>query len=262
MLNRRRNREHPVDTWDEMKSIMRKRFVPSHYYRDLFQRLQGLTQGSRSVEEYYKEMEIAMIRANVEEDREATMARFLHGLSRDIQNVVELQQDVEMEDMLHMAMKVERKLKRKGSTRFGQNSGSSSSWKPNSSWSKKEEKSDSKGKVEASNKGKVLEASKERGKSNSQTSRNRDIKCFKCLGRGHIASQCPNKCAMFFRDNGDFETESESDDEVESKESEGEEYLVEGEVLVTRRALNAQVKEEDNEAQRDNIFHTRCHVNN
>jgi hypothetical protein len=29
-------------------------------------------------------MELAMIRANVEEDREATMARFLHGLNREI----------------------------------------------------------------------------------------------------------------------------------------------------------------------------------
>ena len=40
--------------------------------------------GNRSVEEYYKDMEVAMIRANVEEDREATMARFLVGLNREI----------------------------------------------------------------------------------------------------------------------------------------------------------------------------------
>jgi hypothetical protein len=44
-----------------------------------------------TVDDYYKEMEIALIRANVEEDREATMARFLNGLNRDIANVVELQ---------------------------------------------------------------------------------------------------------------------------------------------------------------------------
>jgi hypothetical protein len=43
------------------------------------------------VDDYYKEMEIALIRANVEEDREVTMARFLNGLNRDIANVVELQ---------------------------------------------------------------------------------------------------------------------------------------------------------------------------
>jgi hypothetical protein len=56
------------------------------------------------MDDYYKEMEIAMIRANVEEDREAIMARFLNGLNRDITNVSELQHYVELE----------RQLKRKG----------------------------------------------------------------------------------------------------------------------------------------------------
>ncbi|GKV12374.1 hypothetical protein SLEP1_g23526 [Rubroshorea leprosula] len=39
------------------------------------------------------------------------------------------------------------------------------------------------------------------------------------------------------------------------------EYAVDGELPVTRRALNVQAKEDD-EVQRDNIFHTRCHVKN
>jgi hypothetical protein len=34
------------------------------------------------VKDYHKEMEIAMIRANIEEDREAIMARFLVGLKK------------------------------------------------------------------------------------------------------------------------------------------------------------------------------------
>ena len=90
MMNRRRNYERPIETWEEMKTTMRRRFVPSHYYRDLYQKLQSLTQGYKSMDDYHKEMEIVMIRANVEEDREATMARFLNGLNRDIANVVEL----------------------------------------------------------------------------------------------------------------------------------------------------------------------------
>uniref|UniRef100_A0A2N9EUF9 Retrotransposon gag domain-containing protein n=1 Tax=Fagus sylvatica TaxID=28930 RepID=A0A2N9EUF9_FAGSY len=114
VTNRRRNNERPVETWGELKALMRRRFVPSHFYRDLYQKLQNLIHGSRSVEDYHKEMEVAMIRANVEEDREATMARFLSGLNRDIANVIELQHYVEIEDMVHMAMKVERQLKRKG----------------------------------------------------------------------------------------------------------------------------------------------------
>ena len=60
---------------------MRKRFVPIHYYRQLYQKLQSLTQGNHSVKDYYKEMEILMIQVNVEEDKEDTMARFVVGLN-------------------------------------------------------------------------------------------------------------------------------------------------------------------------------------
>ncbi|KAH9724620.1 hypothetical protein KPL70_007553 [Citrus sinensis] len=45
VLSRRKNRERPISTWEDMKAIMRRRFVPSHYYRELHQRLQSLTQG-------------------------------------------------------------------------------------------------------------------------------------------------------------------------------------------------------------------------
>jgi hypothetical protein len=40
-----------------------------------------LNQGSKSKNEYFKKMEIVMIEANVIEDREATMVRFLDGLN-------------------------------------------------------------------------------------------------------------------------------------------------------------------------------------
>jgi hypothetical protein len=52
------------------------------------------------------------------EDRETTTTRFLNGLNRDITNVLELQHCMELEDMVHMATKVERQIKRRGSMRF------------------------------------------------------------------------------------------------------------------------------------------------
>ena len=127
-MSRRRNGERPVSTWAEMKAIMRKRFIPAYYHRELYQKLQSLTQGQRSVEDYYKEMEVAMIRADVEEDREATMARFLTGLNRDIANIVELHHYVEVIDMVHMAIKVEKQLKRKGTFRSFPNTSSTTKW--------------------------------------------------------------------------------------------------------------------------------------
>ena len=109
--------------------------------------------------------------------------------------------------------------------------------------------------------------SKNKGKTDSQPNRNHDIKCFKCLGSGHIASQCSNKRVMIMRHNGEVETESEGDSDdmpplEDISDNDGVEYHVESENLVVRHALNAQIKVDENEQQRENIFHTRCHVNN
>jgi hypothetical protein len=65
VTNRRRNHERPIETWGELKALIRRRFVPSHYYRDLYQKLQNLIQGSRSVEDYYKEINIIIMRQEI-----------------------------------------------------------------------------------------------------------------------------------------------------------------------------------------------------
>ena len=137
-----------METWEEMKRVMRKRFVSTYYYRELYNKLQNLRQGNHSVKEYYKEMKVAMTRANIEENLEATMARFLAGLNRQIQNVVELQHYVELEDMVHMAIKIENQVKRRDSTNtcFKPNP-ISSTWKLNQ-WRKEDKPPNAKLKIE------------------------------------------------------------------------------------------------------------------
>ena len=56
VTSRRRAGEAPVDTWDELSMLMRRRFVPDHYHRDLHHKLRRLLQGSNSVEDYHQEM--------------------------------------------------------------------------------------------------------------------------------------------------------------------------------------------------------------
>ncbi|CAA7017935.1 unnamed protein product [Microthlaspi erraticum] len=105
-----------VSTWEEMTRIMRQRFIPSYYQRELHSKLRRLTQGSKTVEEYFQEMEVMLLRANVIEDREATMSRFLGGLNREIQDIVEMQNCVGLESMLHKAVLAETQLKRRAPT--------------------------------------------------------------------------------------------------------------------------------------------------
>jgi len=259
--------------------------VPNHYYKDLYLKLQGLNQGYKTVDEYHKEMEITMIQANVVEDREATMARFFNWLNRDIANVVEdreamvarflnglnqdiangvkLQNYVELEDMDHMATKVERQL-RKGHVRLAFNLSSSSSWKSNL---KKEGIVQPRSFVPSRTKppkAKVDVPTSAKGKSKTQPKRTRDVKCFRCQGHGHYASEFPNKRIMMIRDNGDIESESDRSDcegMPSLEDSDGDELaLLVEDSLVIRRALQVQVKEDETNQQRENIFHTRCYV--
>ncbi|XP_057990695.1 uncharacterized protein LOC110653932 [Hevea brasiliensis] len=192
LSRRRRNGQQTVETWDEMKGILRNRFIPPYYHRELLQRLQKLTQGTKSVEEYYKAMEIALIRADVEEDREATMVHFLNGLNPEIANIVELQPCVQVEDMLQMALKVEKQLKRKNVARYAPANHSA----PRKSEEEREEES-------------------------------------------HNVDEHEDDCY-----------------------DEGDQPPMDGNILVTMRTLSAQVSMECGDGmQRENIFHTRCLVN-
>jgi len=228
--------------------------VPNYYYRDLYIKPQGLNQGYKTVDEYHKEMEIAMIRATVVEDREVTMARFLNGLNQDIANVIELQHYLELEDMVYMATKVERQL--------AFNSGSSSSWKQNL---KREGtillRSFVPSRTEPP-KAKVDVPTDAKGKSETQPKHTRYVKCFRCQGHGHYASECPNKRIMMIRDNGDMESKSDRSDcegMPPLEDSDGDELaLPVGEPLVIRRTLQVhQVKKDEINQQSENIFHTR-----
>ena len=240
-----------------MKQIMRRRFIPSHYYRKLHQGLQTLTQGSMSVEEYHKEMEILMIKANVEEDREATMARFLNGLNKNIADRVDLHHYVEIEDLVNLATKVEKQLKGK---RYDSKPtlGNTSSWK--SSWGKKDEKNITKSKGDE-NKNKSDLGNK--GKNEAKPTQTREIQYFKCLGHGHIARECPNRKTMILKD-GDFESESEkeSDDEIPPLEDCSNVEYAKGDNLVVQRTLSVQNKIEVHGEQRENLFHTHCLISN
>ncbi|XP_019164359.1 PREDICTED: uncharacterized protein LOC109160528 [Ipomoea nil] len=57
VADRMGNGEDPIASWQQLKAMMRRQFVPSWYQRELYQQLEGLVQGSRSVPEYVQEMD-------------------------------------------------------------------------------------------------------------------------------------------------------------------------------------------------------------
>ena len=191
--SQRRNREHPIETWDELRSLMKKKFVSNYYHWDLHQRLQALTQGNKSVKDYNREMEMLMIRADIHEDVETIMTCFLNGLKPEISKIVELQQYLEMSEIVDKSIKVEQRLKRRGNTRF-------SSTTPFSNWRTKPlfeegEKSlnstpQAKSWIDQPKASSKIEANKGGCTPSIEDSKtqNRYTKRFKCQGYGHIQS--------------------------------------------------------------------------
>ncbi|XP_019164431.1 PREDICTED: uncharacterized protein LOC109160611 [Ipomoea nil] len=259
IVERRKYGEDPIESWRELRILMRRRFVPSWYQREMYQRLEYLLHGARSVADYNQEMENLMIRLNIDEKTERSMARFLRGLNAEIREEVDRQHYVEYDELVQIAMKVKQSLQRK-KDRFHM---SSSSWKS---------KEGSKERFQSRNgNGKPKKSRDQNGKDFAEgNSRPRNIKCFKCQGRGHIAKVCPNKVNMTIKkgrivtdseqSDSKEETEEESDSrEEELLETDNEEVLegpIEGDTLMVRRMLNIQAT--GDESQRENIFHSRC----
>ncbi|XP_022152309.1 uncharacterized protein LOC111020057 [Momordica charantia] len=270
MSRRRRNLEAPIVSWYEFNESLKERFVPKHFERDMAQKLQALRQGNKSVEDYYKEIDTLMDRIDLDEDMKQLMARFLNDLNKEIADKVDLQPYFDIEEMLHLAIKIERQIQRK-SQRYSskQFSNSSATWKKDSKNSdvypgNGEENEKPKSKIE---KGESSMKGKE--KVDEHKERTRDIKCWKCHGVGHVSRDCPNKRTMIIK-NGEVVTKGEESENEERKgdivyseeSSDGSyEEPVVGDVLVSRRALNTLIKEDLVEEQRETLFHTRCHVN-
>ena len=85
------------------------------------------------------------------------------------------------------------------------------------------------------------------------------------MGYGHIAANCPSKRNMFMH-NGIVMSEHDSDSPGHSSHSRASsenqsESPLEGDFLVVRRLLG-QVSQPFDESQRENIFHTRCLIQN
>ncbi|KAK1692418.1 hypothetical protein QYE76_009115 [Lolium multiflorum] len=201
--NRDEDGAQPIRTWRAMKEVMTSRFVPTNYMRNIFDKLTLLRQGVKTVDEYYMEMEMLMQRGRVRESLEMTMQRFLNGLKYDVKGIVRHYTYTDMNQLLHHAREAESQLA-------------------------EEAKSES----AASTSG-----------SGVSTTRNRDMLCHTCGGKGHFKRDCPNRKVMFINEDNEYET----GDDVDPNAPDNDDYDTDGEdaypsdartIVVSQRALN------------------------
>jgi len=107
------NKRPPVVSWNDLKECMHDIFVPPHFRKDLLLKLQRLHKGTLSVDAYFKELETLLIKIDMHENEEAKMARFVSDFRRDIQDVVELYEYSSLQNLVHLAIKVESQISMK-----------------------------------------------------------------------------------------------------------------------------------------------------
>jgi hypothetical protein len=181
---------------------MRARFVPSYYACDLITKLQRLKQGAKSVEEYYQELQIGMLRCNLEEREDAAMARLVAGLNHEIQDNLEYKDYENITRLFHFACKVEREVYgRHTSAKTNFFAARTNSWQHNNgrttppspspsrvvpSTSSKSSKPQTATTNSATRAPSATKSTPPPAESSASSSRVRDIHCHRCKGFGHL----------------------------------------------------------------------------
>lgn len=283
----KKNPNNMPQTWDALKRVMRARFVPSYYARDMLNKLQQLRQGTKSVEEYYQELQMGMLRCNIEEGEESAMARFLGGLNREIQDILAYKDYANVTRLFHLACKAEREVQgRRASARSNVSAGKSTPWQqrtttsmtgrtlaPTPSPSRPAPPPSSGDKPRASSTNSATKsAQKPAGSASSvaSTGRTRDVLCYRCKGYGHVQRDCPNQRVLVVKDDGGYSSASDLDeatlallaaDDAGTKEPPEEQIGADDaehyESLIVQRVLSAQMEKAE-QNQRHTLFQTKC----
>nr|XP_034591764.1 uncharacterized protein LOC117853544 [Setaria viridis] len=213
---------HDRITWEDMKREMTHRFVPAYYSRDLHLKLKHLVQGTRSVDEYFQELEMCLLRTGITKDEESTTARFLVGLNKPIADKVDMTNYTTLKELVHFARRAERQL-----AMSYKHNASFSSPKNSTSWPQSQQqgaatskssfrgdtRSTSTSSKQLDGKGKAVNSNHPNSSSKATQRKTSKIECFKCGGHGHKQAECPNRRTIIALADGSYDCQSEEDEE-------------------------------------------------
>ena len=104
----------PVEYWNDLKSALRKRHIPSYYERELMEKFQRLRQGSMTVEKYRQQMK----KIGLREEERTSIAKFLSGLNMEMRDKVELLPYRDLDELVQLCIRVKQQLKRRSSSKY------------------------------------------------------------------------------------------------------------------------------------------------
>lgn len=85
---RSRAGKEKLKSWKKLQKLLRRSFLPYNFDRTMFNRLQNLRQGARSVDDYIEEFSLLLTRNEIFDSELQLVSRFIGGLRPQIQSAM------------------------------------------------------------------------------------------------------------------------------------------------------------------------------
>jgi len=108
-----RKGKQKIVTWEKLLKYMRSTFLPHNYSRTLYQQLQNLRQGSRSVDEYTTEFYQLIARIDLGESEDQLVSRYIGGMRIQFQDSLNLFDPISVSEAHQRALQLEKQMNRK-----------------------------------------------------------------------------------------------------------------------------------------------------
>ncbi|KAI9166035.1 hypothetical protein LWI28_025083 [Acer negundo] len=96
--------QNPITLWSEMKIRLREKYLPTYYRSALLDQYLNIKQSSSNVNDYMSVFDDLLIRCNIKEEPDVTIARFLNGLKFEVKRVVSIHNPETLEDAYSKAL--------------------------------------------------------------------------------------------------------------------------------------------------------------
>ncbi|KAI9200637.1 hypothetical protein LWI28_011047 [Acer negundo] len=93
-----------------MKIRLREKYLPTYYHSALLDQYLNIKQSSSSVNDYMSVFDDQLIRCNIKEEPDVTIARFLNGLKLEVKRVVSIHNPKTLEDAYSKALETKKYL--------------------------------------------------------------------------------------------------------------------------------------------------------
>ncbi|KAH9670836.1 Endonuclease [Citrus sinensis] len=263
-LTRIRQGKKKIDSWEKFKKHLRGAFLPHNYAKLLYQQLQNLRQGNRSVDDYTTEFHWLVARNDLTETEEQQVSRYIGGLRSQFQDQLNLLDPYSVSEAHQQALQLEKQFSRR--TNDSSFRGARSVVRDNSNPTSQFRT------FTPPNPPNKTSKPSEIGQSSKTQSSGSGLLCFNCGENGHRMTEC-KKGGKYGK--GLFVGTEESED---YQEEETEEFAVEptfdssgsaqsveehgdsGPMLIVNHAFFTPKGQDKDKWLRQNIFQTTCTI--